>query len=341
MSTKDEVLRELEEHKGIPVSGGNLSKLLGLSRGAVWKAIESLRAEGYQIEAVTNTGYTLLLENDLLSSEGILLHLKSAEVSREQLFLFQSLDSTNQLAKKMAVEGAVHGTVILAEEQTAGRGRLGRSFYSPKGSGLYISLILRSTGNASQALSATTATSVAVCLALSQTYGIEAEIKWVNDIFYRGKKICGILAEAVSDFQTGAIEALVLGIGLNIHAPKEGFPKELEEIAGAVFYRESEQEDGSQNQQKASRNELAAAIIDRVLAIYQNLGSEEIQKEYKDRCFILGKDIVVYRGSDEFPARAIDIDSEGGLIVETETGKQEVLRSGEISIRTVPHEKGQ
>lgn len=340
MSTKDEVLRELEEHKGIPVSGGNLSKLLGLSRGAVWKAIESLRAEGYQIEAVTNTGYTLLPDNDLLSSEGILLHLKSNEVRREQLFPFKSLESTNQLAKKMAVEGAAHGTVILAEEQTAGRGRLGRSFYSPKGSGLYMSLILRPTGNASQALSVTTAASVAVCLALSQTYGIEAEIKWVNDIFYRGKKICGILAEAVSDFQTGTIEALVLGIGLNIHAPKEGFPKELEEIAGAVFHRGLE-EDANRNQQKASRNELAAALIDRVLAIYQNLGSEEIQREYKNRCFILGKDIVVYRGNDEFPARAIDIDSEGGLIVVTQAGNQEVLRSGEISIRTVPHEKGQ
>ena len=134
MSTKDEVLRALEEHRGVPVSGGNLSKLIGLSRGSVWKAIESLRAEGYQIEAVTNTGYTLLPDNDLLSLEGILLHLESKEVKRDQLLVFKSLESTNQLAKKMAVEGASHGTVILAEEQTAGRGRLGRSFYSPRGS---------------------------------------------------------------------------------------------------------------------------------------------------------------------------------------------------------------
>ena len=323
MSTKNMVLKTLEQNRGKPVSGSMIAKKLNVSRGAVWKAIEALRDEGYKIEAVTNRGYILSEESDLLSKEGIFVNLKNSKIKGDQIYVFSSLDSTNQLAKKMAIDGAPHGTVVLADEQTKGRGRRGRSFYSPKGTGIYLSIILKTDNFADIGLLVTTAASVAVCRALAKIYGVEAKIKWVNDIYLNDRKLCGILTEAITNFETGTIDSIVLGIGLNFKTTD--FPEELNQTATSLFSSDEEIKD--------KRNRLAAAIIDEVLDLCEDLNSEKFISEYKQRSMVIGKDISVYRGNDQFDAKAIDIDSQGGLVVQKQDGTVEVLNSGEITVR--------
>lgn len=322
--TKEQMLSLLEQHRGEPLSGAAAAKMLGLSRAAVWKAIEELRKEGYAITAVTNRGYRLSETNDLLSAEGIFVHCADLPITKEQIHVEKVVDSTNRLARMMAVEGAAHGSVFLAEEQTQGRGRRGRSFFSPNGKGLYMSILLRPTGTSEQAVLTTTAASVAVCRALQETLGIEAKIKWVNDLFWNDKKICGILTEAVTDVESGTIESLVLGIGINTTSTEADFPLELRKIAGSVFA-----------DSPVSRNVLAAAVLAHVFAIAEAPIAGEFMEEYRARSLVLGREITVHSGTETYPAKAIDIDSAGALIAEKKDGTRILLNSGEVSIRPI------
>jgi len=325
LTTKETVLGFLEENRGHPISGAAIARSLNISRAAVWKAIEELRKAGHSIDAATNRGYSLAESSDLLSVEGILLESEGLPLAREQIHIFKTIDSTNHIAKKMAVEGAPHGSVFLAEEQTQGRGRRGRSFCSPSGSGLYMSILLRPEGNTEQAILTTSAAAVAVSRALSKLTGLDAKIKWVNDIFIHGKKVCGILTEAVSDFESGSIEALVLGIGINVSTKEEAFPEDVRAVAGSL-----DLETGV----KPSRNALAAAVLREVFALAANPKPEEFMEEYRSRCFLLGQDILVLPGgADSYEATAISIDDRGALIVETKKGKRQTLNSGEVSVR--------
>ncbi len=325
LTTKENILSVLEEHRGSPLSGATIAKSLDISRAAVWKAIEELRKEGHAIDAATNRGYSLAENSDLLSVDGILLHLEGLPVTREQIHIYKSVDSTNQVAKKLAVEGAPHGSIFLSEEQTSGRGRRGRNFFSPKGSGLYMSILIRPEGSAAQAVLTTSAAAVAVSRALSKLSGIDAKIKWVNDIFVNGKKVCGILTEAVSDFESGSIEALILGIGINVSTTEEAFPEDVRTVAGSI---------GNDMRNSISRNLLAASVLREVFAIAEKPRAEEFMEEYRSRCFLLGQDITVLPGGGEsYSAKAIDIDERGALIVETEDGTRQILNSGEVSVR--------
>jgi BirA family biotin operon repressor/biotin-[acetyl-CoA-carboxylase] ligase len=234
MSTKGSVLKALEENKGTAVSGEELASRLDISRAAVWKAIQELRREGYRIDAITNRGYCLAGDSDVLSAEGILPYVKG-DVPADRIRVFKSVESTNLTAKKIALDGAQPGTVIIAEEQTKGRGRMGRSFYSPPAGGIYMSFILKPRLDTAKSVLITTAASVAVCKAIEEVTGISCRIKWVNDIYKGDKKICGILTEAVTDFESGQIDYIVLGIGVNYNTARTDFPEELAGIAGSLF----------------------------------------------------------------------------------------------------------
>ena len=324
MSSKSNVLRVLEEKKGESISGEELAKALQISRSAVWKAINELKKDGYQITAVTNRGYCLDPSTDLLSVEGMEPYLHHPEW-KSNLSVYQLLESTNITAKKMALDNAPHGTVVFAEEQTGGRGRMGRSFVSPKHSGIYMSLLLRPRLSAQDSLLVTTAASVAVCRAIEKVTGIQAEIKWVNDIYVNQRKICGILTEAVTDFESGGIESIILGIGVNFSTAKEEFPEELQKKVGALFEVVPERLD---------RNQLAAEIVNQVLELCDDLRNRSFLEEYRSRSLVLGKNVQVVRFSQEpYPAKAVDIDGDGGLVLEREDGNVEVLQSGEVSIR--------
>ncbi len=352
MSTKGSLLKALEENRGMTISGEDLANNLGISRAAVWKAIQELRKDGHCINAVTNKGYCLTPDSDVLSQEGILLYVAETGMT-DRIHVFKSVESTNLTCKKMALEGAPYGTVVIAEEQTHGRGRMGRHFYSPSMRGIYMSFILEPRFDMTKSVLITTAAAVAVCKAIEIVTGISCSIKWVNDIYLDGKKICGILTEAVSDFESGQIEHIVLGIGINYSTAASDFPEELRETAGSLFgNRQVESADGrADNRPHAgiaadnavTRNRLAAEVINQILLINENLESGNYIREYKERSFVLGKEVLIIPAggmgngrnqSEVIRVLTLDIDEEGGLVVRYRDGSIHTLSSGEISIRT-------
>lgn len=229
--------------------------------------------------------------------------------------LLGEVSSTNTLIKELAAQGAAEGAVIIAERQTAGRGRRGRSFFSPEGSGLYLSLLLRPSFSTEHI---TTAAAAAAALAIEEVSGRAADIKWVNDIWLDGHKVCGILCEAGSGF-------VVVGVGVNVTAPPQGFPEELKDIAGAVFT------DG--NAPDNARLRIGAAFLNHFTRFYTNMDAREHYPEYRQRCFLLGQEINVLRGGEAIPATAIDINEHCHLLVRYADGSEEYLSSGEVSIR--------
>ena len=301
------VLALLEAQHGACLSGARLAETLAVSRTAIWKAVEQLRRDGFQIEAKNRAGYRLVTAADVLAPQwrGI------------PITVYPTIDSTNRAAKIAAEDGAPHGSVIMAEQQTAGRGRRGRSFYSPPKSGLYLSVILRPGQMKAEPAGLTMTAAVAVCRALRQTLGVEAQIKWVNDVFLQGLKVCGILSEAAFDLESRCTASVVVGIGLNVTTSE--FPQELRGIAGAV------------SQGDASRAQIAAAILNELLSL--TASGEDTRAEYAERMFLLGKQICYIEQGIAHRARALRIDPDGALVVLDKNNREKHLRSAEISIR--------
>jgi len=323
MKTKDCVLALLEKNRGQMISGEAIGERLNISRAAVWKAINTLKKEGYRIEAVTNNGYCLSADNDILSVAGMLPFLKSKEYG-DGIQVHQKVDSTNTIAKELAAKGAAHGTVIMADEQSAGRGRYGRSFFSPPGHGIYMSFVLDPVklGVDTPGLITTYAAEV-VCEAIEAVCGKSPKVKWVNDLFLRERKICGISAEAVVSLESGALQWIVVGIGLNFTL-SDSLPAELRTIVGAVFEEEPPH---------TTRNRLAAEVVNRLLA--PPYSQAEIIERYRQRLFILGRKIRVEGAVEPYEATALDIDEMGRLLVRNKAGETVVLSAGEISVRAL------
>ncbi len=323
METKEQLLALFERNKGAYFSGEDIAEALSISRTAVWKAVKSLRSEGYKIDAVRNKGYSLSVETDILSVQGIRKYLKPHCMDME-LNVIPTLNSTNTMVREQAAAGAAEGYTVIANKQTNGRGRSGRSFYSPSDTGVYMSLLLRPQGySAQQAVRLTTMAAVAACEAIEAVSGETAQIKWVNDIYVAGKKVCGILTEASLGLENGALEYAVLGIGINVSPPKGGFPKELEHIAGAVFHEA--QSDG--------KNHLAAEFLNRFMTYYTMPQYADYVEQYRNRSLVLGKEIHVLFPDCEKKAVAHDVDEACRLIVEFEDGTTASLSSGEISVK--------
>lgn len=320
--TKDSVLELLQQHSDSFISGSELARTLSISRAAVWKSIEQLRQDGYIIDSGTNRGYRLSSESDVISEEGVRRFLKNKALTCR---VYRSVSSTNTVLKEMAEEGAPEGLCLIAGEQTAGRGRLGRSFYSPPASGLYMSLLLRPSLRAADATGITACAAVAVAEALESLAPVQAEIKWVNDVLVNGRKVCGILTEASLDCESGFVHYMVVGIGINTRLPETDLPEELKGIAGSAFGDESIPE---------LRCRLAAAVLDRLTGYYNHLLEKDWFEEYRRRSLVVGKPInILAAGRPPEPATALDIDRDFALIVRTETGELRRLNSGEVSIR--------
>ena len=320
MRIREAVLAELMRNHGRFLSGEELAASLSVSRSAVWKAIGQLRSEGYAIDAGTNRGYRLT-GGDVLSREGVLRYLKTPEVDVQ---VYTSVASTNTLLKAWAEDGCAEGTVAAAEEQTAGRGRRGRGFFSPRGTGLYLSILLRPESSAGAALAITTTAAVAAAEAIEALSGEAAQIKWVNDIYMRGKKVCGILTEASLDVETGGLRYAIVGIGINVLPPPDGFPDELQEIAGAVF------EDSAPPD---FRCRLAAELLDRFFARYRALGSEDCFEAYRRRCLVLGRRVTVLSGGIAVgEGEAVSLERDYSLRLRWDDGTESLLNSGEVSV---------
>lgn len=320
-SVKERLLPLLSDREDKFLSGAEAAKKLGVSRAAVWKAVTSLRKDGYDIEAVTNRGYRISA-GDALSAEKITENLGKL-ADRLKIEVKSSVPSTNALLKEQAAEGAPEGTVLIASEQTAGRGRFSRRFYSPAGSGVYMSILLRPDIPCESAVLITTAAAVAAAEAAEALSGRRAGIKWVNDVLIGGRKICGILTEASVNIESGVLDYAVVGIGINAYAPKEGFPPEISETAAAVF---EERRNGLMSQ-------LAAEVLRGFYKYYEKIGSRECLDAYRKRCVAAGKKITVFSAGKPRSALALDIDDRYRLHVRFADNSEEYLSSGEISIK--------
>lgn len=324
MSVKDEVLNMLETNKGEFFSGAALAENLNVSRNAVWKAIHSLKKSGYKIDAVPNKGYCLMPESDIISVHSIRTYLNEKNKNLN-IKVYKSISSTNTVLKEMAEDGAPEGTVLVAECQTSGRGRLGRNFHSPSDTGIYFSILLRPTMPANESLFLTTAAAVAIAKSIESLKDCKADIKWVNDVYIDDKKVCGILTEGAFNVETSSLDYAIVGMGINICPPKGGFPEEIKSIAGSVFTRD----ENSVN----SRSRLVAEVINLFMEYYEGLSERKFFEEYKKRSFLLGRNIYVVDKDNYLPAKAIDIDNDCHLIVEFPDGTRKELSSGEVSIK--------
>lgn len=326
MSVKESVLKILEENRDRSISGEELAKYLSVSRTAIWKAIKSLRGEGYNISAVTNRGYQLTKDNDLISAEGIKIFL-NPKYSENYIRVYKTIDSTNQEAKKLLMDNEMpHGTILIAEEQTAGRGRFQRKFFSPSNKGIYMSVILRPNMELSKAIHITTSAAIAVCRAIETLTKKRPKVKWVNDIFLDDKKICGILTEATGNFESGRVENVVVGIGVNFKTDSKDFPEDIKNIAGSIFQGESP---------NITRNQLVAEILNELFELCENLDDKSIMKEYRILSLVLGKEVSFLKNNKMNKGTAVDITEDGALVIKHENGEIDYLNSGEVSVKTL------
>ena len=312
-STRQALLQALSAAQGHCVSGQQLAQSLGVSRAAVHKAALALSAQGYALESAPRRGYRLA-GGDPFCTEAV-----GPDPAPVQLY--DTLESSNLTAKQLAIGGAPHGTLVLTGHQQAGRGRRGRRFESPAGKGVYCSVLLRPGCSAADAQSATISAAVAVARAVHALCGLELGIKWVNDLYYQGKKVCGILTEAGTDMESGQLEWLVVGIGLNLTTVPADWPEELGRTAGSLF---------PGGPAPVSRAALAGAIARELLTLCPGF---DCLDEYRARCFVPGHWVTVCTRTETYAARALAIDDCGCLVVEREGGRREALLHGEVSIR--------
>lgn len=259
---------------------------------------------------------------DIIDSQKIFDFLNDELRDKIKIEALKKTTSTNTLVKERANESN-EGLVIVAGEQTAGRGRMGRSFFSPGDSGVYMSLLLKPEIKPEDAVQITTAAAVSVCKALEKLGVQDSKIKWVNDIYINNRKVCGILTESSFNSGNGMLDFAVLGVGINIYESEEGFPDEIKDIAGAVFSR----------RKGDLRNKFIAEFINAFFEFYNVLSSKKHMKEYKEKSFVLGKEINIIQSENIRSGKAIDIDENCNLVVELPDGNAEKLYSGEISVK--------
>lgn len=355
MTTKEKILEMMG--KGEFVSGELMAQECGISRAAVHKAIESLRNAGYFIDAVKNKGYMISHMPDDVSGEEIGRIAQSLGCTIPPVMAHDTIDSTNTEAKRLCAEAGsfrnadgslteggkkLNRQLIVSGEQTAGRGRMGREFVSKANSGIYFSLIHSPKNGVTNPAMLTAAAAVAVSRALDEIYGTNCRIKWVNDILLevgngKFKKVCGILTEGIANFETGTVEAAIIGIGINVR--KGEFPGALGEIAGSV---EDILGDGAKK--GVSRNEIVARTAANLLSLYdamENNGSDAkkaMMESYKEKSMLIGRTVTVNPAAGmagkTYSAKVIGISDEAELVVEAENGGTKCLHSGEVSIRS-------
>ena len=322
------VLSFLRAHEGTYRSGEELSRALGLSRTAVWKAVDALRKEGYTIDARTGLGYCLTGTPDAMTEAEIRSFLGPvARVGRE-LRCLDEVDSTNLYARQIAMAGAPDGTVVTANCQTAGRGRMARSFQSPRDKGIYLTALLRPDLPPERLLPVTALAGVAVCRTVERLCGVQVGLKWPNDPILNGRKLCGILTEMSLEGETGRLQYVVVGIGINVLQAPEDFPPDVREVAISLLQALGH---------PVSRPAMAAALIEELDRLYEALLTGELSPyldAYRARCINLGKTVQLLTpdGGREI-AQAVDVDDQFGLMVRTADGKEKTVRSGEVSVR--------
>ena len=317
--SKGDVLALLREDEYI--SGEEISRKLGVSRAAVWKAVKALRGEGCHIDSVPNRGYCLRRSGRLNPP---LLRERAAPWS---VIVPEQVDSTNNVAKQLGAQGAPHGTVVVTERQTGGRGRLGRRFASPPG-GVYLSVLLRPGAEVRSLLHLTAMAAVAVRRAIADCCDLKPDIKWMNDLLWQKKKLCGILTELSCEADTGRLEYAVVGIGVNCNTRLSDLPEEVRPMATSLALA---------TEREIDPNAMALALIRRLQEMSAALLGDRAawMQEYRRACITVGKQVLLVRGTERRSALALDVDGEGGLVVRYEDGSTGTVNSGEVSVRGI------
>ena len=318
------ILELLRRQEGF-LSGEDIGRELSITRAAVWKGIKKLREEGYEIEAVTNRGYRLTNPETMYNKRELEQGLKTKTMG-QSIYFYEETDTTNNRARELALEGAPEGTLVVAEKQTAGRGRRGKVWESPLGTGIWMSLVLRPQIMPAEASVLTLLCGLATAEAIEAETGLSAGIKWPNDILINGKKAVGILTEM--DCEMSEVHFVIPGIGINVNTAS--FPPEIADIATSLYL-----ECGK----TVSRRRLVHKVLERLEEHYETFlrtGSfTAMLEDYRKHCITLGKEVHVL-GREPFLAEALDITPEGELLVRrADNGKEEVVFSGEVSIRGV------
>ena len=306
------------------VSGQELCNKFGVSRTAIWKVINQLKEAGYEIEAAQNKGYHLIAAPDVMT-EAELESLKNTQWAGCEIYCFDSIDSTNTKAKELAEAGHPSGTLVVADQQTLGRGRRGRSWESPAGTGIFMTLMLKPDINPNNASMLTLVAAMATARAITEVTGEAAQIKWPNDIVMNGKKVVGILTEMSAQFDY--INHIVVGIGINVH--NEEFPEEIAKTASSLLL------ECGHRIHRASLIEAFLEEFERLYAIY--LETEDmsgLQKEYDSLLVNRGRQVRVLDPKEPFEGKAMGISKKGELIVDTWESRK-LVSSGEVSVRGI------
>lgn len=324
MALHEQVLALLKGREE-PLSGEAVSAALGVSRAAVWKAVEVLRRQGYTISSAPRRGYRLTASPDLLSPGELSAALRGRLLGRE-LVCLPEVDSTNDEAKRRAAAGAAEGLAVLADCQTGGKGRRGRSFVSPAGKGLYLSVLLRPSCSLEELMWLTSWTAVAVCDGIQAACGVRPGIKWTNDLVLSGKKLCGILTELSMEGESGALQYAVVGAGINLTQTDADFGPEVAPVAVSLA-----QALGS----APRRADLASAVLTALDGMYRAFPREQSRylERYRQDCLTLGRPVQILRGDQVEQAFAEDIDENFALVVRYPSGRREHIHSGEVSVR--------
>ena len=318
---KKKILEMLKNAGANFVSGENIAEIMNVSRTAIWKHVQSLRKRGYQISSSERLGYKLDKIPDLLLPEIVQSELDTKIIGVNYIYK-NSVKSTNELAKKLAYDGAASGTVIVAEEQTGGKGRFERNFFSPKEKGIWFSVILRPQCMAKDAPKFTLMAAVALARAMER-FNLHAEIKWPNDIIFDGRKLVGILTEMSAEI--GHINYIVVGIGINVNISRAEFPESIREIAASLSEMAGE---------NLSRTKFFRAVLEEFDKLYTTKNFDEVFKLWRKYNNTLGKKVTVLSAEtgDIFTGMAVDIDADGALIVDTDNGRK-IVYAGDVSIR--------
>ncbi|GHU79123.1 bifunctional ligase/repressor BirA [Clostridia bacterium] len=318
----ERVLYLLEQNRGKLVTGGELAKQLDVSRTAIWKAVRALREDGSEIEALPNSGYRLLPESDGLSGQSIHDMLATENFGRS-MELLESVASTNQYLKGLDTASLGEGYTVVADGQTSGRGRLGRPFYSPAREGVYLSVLLKPAIPLAETAFLTICAAVAVCRAVEAVCGVKTGIKWVNDIYVAGKKLCGILTEAFISAEMQSVDYAVAGIGINTG----DIPAEVEDTATSIYAAAGV---------RGIRNRLIAQLLNQFEGVYTDYTvrgkKREILEEYAGRLFIIGREVEVSAPGGVCTATVLGVNDSGGLMVKRRDGEIIHLGAGEIKI---------
>ncbi|NCU16401.1 biotin--[acetyl-CoA-carboxylase] ligase [Pallidibacillus pasinlerensis] len=323
-NVRQALLDAFKHADGEYISGEKLAQTIGCSRTAIWKHIEELKKDGFQVEAVRKKGYRLVTPSNKLSEDEIYLGLQTETIGRS-VYFYESVSSTQKIAKEYAMNGANHGTLIVADEQTEGRGRMVRKWHSPKGTGIWASFILRPDIQLQHAPQLTLLTAVAVVLAIKDVTNIIPEIKWPNDILINGRKVCGILTELQAE--EDRIQSVIIGIGINVNQSTENFSDDIQMIATSLKI---------ELEQTVNRTEIIQKLcyyLEQLLNLYISEGFPPIKRLWETYAISIGKQITARTLKGTFEGLALGINDEGVLLLKQANGEIIEILSADIEIK--------